>query len=317
MTSGLVTFLLTCFSDPGTVHAGNVARHLESFAYDGMLYAPRRCPTMRLQAPARSKFCRVTNRRVARFDHYCAWMGNSVGENNYRYFLSFLLWHVVLCAYGATLMMSIIAGEARLCRVRGALRTLRISRSPLPQLTRRGVLDVHVERPDGSEVPARQAPLAVMQWVIYHYLSVAMLAFFLSLTTVLVASFSAYHLWLTLTNETTNESFKRKEMRKWLISEAIDEAEEAAAAAAPGAAPPTEAPPPPRQGWLARLLRRKPKAPPASAILSAEVMADIDAKCRNTFDRGAWQNLLEVLFPRSQRRRRGAAPAAAPPKKTN
>jgi palmitoyltransferase len=125
VTSGLVTFLLTCFSDPGTVHAGNVDRHLESFAYDGMLYAPRRCPTMRLQAPARSKFCRVTNRRVARFDHYCAWMGNSVGENNYRYFLSFLLWHVVLCAYGATLMLSIIAGEARLCRVRGAFRLLR------------------------------------------------------------------------------------------------------------------------------------------------------------------------------------------------
>ncbi len=186
----------------------------------------------------------------------------------------------------------------------------------LPQLMRRGVFDVHVERSDGSDVPARQAPLAVMQWVIYHYLYVSMLAFFLSLTTVLVASFSVYHLWLTLSNETTNESWKRKEMRKWLISEAIEEAEEAAAAPAPGAAP-TEAPLPPQQGLLARLLRRKPKAPPASAVLTAEVMADIDAKCRNTFDRGARQNLLEVLFPLSQRRRRGAAPAAAPPKKTN
>ena len=152
-----------------------------------------------------------------------------------------------------------------------------------------------------------------MQWVLYHYLSVSMLAFFLCLTTVLVASFSLYHLWLTLSNETTNESWKRKEMRKWLISEAIEEAE-AAAAANPGAA--TEAPPPPPPGMLARLLRRKPRAPPATAILSPEVLADIEAKCRNIYDNGPLQNLLEVLFPRSQRRRRDVAPAATP-KKTN
>ena len=199
--------------------------------------------------------------------------------------------------------------------------THRRPRSPSPraQLTRRGVLDVHVEQPNGREVPAREAPLAVLQWIIYHYLAVAMLAFFLSLTTVLVSSFTVYHLWLTLTTETTNEAWKRKEMRKWLISEAIEEAEAAAAAQAakPGAkaAAPTEALPPPPRGVLARLLRRKPKAPPASAILSAATMADIDAKCRNIYDRGAWQNLLEVLFPRSQRRR--AAAPAAPPKKTS
>ena len=196
---------------------------------------------------------------------------------------------------------------------------------PFPaQLTKRGVLDVHVEGRNGREVPAREAPLAVLQWVIYHYLTIAMLAFFLSLTTVLVFSFSMYHMWLTLSNETTNESWKRKEMRKWLICEAIEEAEDKAAAAAaqPGAATvvPEEEAPPPRQGLLARLLRRKPKAPPASAILSAEVLADIDARCRNIYDRGPWQNLLEVLFPRSQRRRRAEpAAAAAPPrrKKTN
>ena len=141
MTSGLVFFLLTCFSDPGTVHAGNVGRHLESYAYDGLLYAPKRCPTMRLQAPARSKFCRVTNRRVARFDHFCSWMNNAIGENNYRYFLGFLLWHVVLCAYGATLMIAIIAGEARICAARSvpALQCpcKQATDNPLPRFTRR------------------------------------------------------------------------------------------------------------------------------------------------------------------------------------
>ena len=106
-------FFLTCFSDPGTVTAASLARHGSTYAFDGLLYAPRRCVTMRLPAPARSKFCRVTNRRVARFDHFCVWMNNAVGENNYRYFLGFLLTHVVLCAYGAGLMFAILVGEAR------------------------------------------------------------------------------------------------------------------------------------------------------------------------------------------------------------
>ena len=111
--SGLVLFFLTCFSDPGTVTAANVDVHLAAQPFDGALYAPKRCPTMRLTAPARSKFCRVTNRRVARFDHYCGWMNNAIGENNYRFFLGFLAWHVVLCAYGAGLMIAILFGEAR------------------------------------------------------------------------------------------------------------------------------------------------------------------------------------------------------------
>ena len=45
-------------------------------------------------------------------------MNNAIGENHYRYFLGFLLWHVVLCAYGATLMIAIIAGEARIYAAR-------------------------------------------------------------------------------------------------------------------------------------------------------------------------------------------------------
>ena len=76
---GLCAFLLTCFSDPGTVTAANVDAHLAAYAFDDFLYTPKRCPTMRLTCPPRSKFSRVTNRRVARFDHFCAWMNNDIG----------------------------------------------------------------------------------------------------------------------------------------------------------------------------------------------------------------------------------------------
>jgi hypothetical protein len=108
------------------VTAANVARHAAAYPFDGLLYEPRRCPTMRLISPARSKFCRVTNRRVARFDHFCGWMNNSIGENNYRFFLAFLAWHVLLCLYGAGLMFAILAGEA--C-ARAALRCAALARA--------------------------------------------------------------------------------------------------------------------------------------------------------------------------------------------
>ncbi len=105
---------MTCFADPGTVTAATVTLHTAAYPFDPLLFPPgRRCASMRLIAPARSKFCRVTNRRVARFDHYCIWMNNAIGERNYRYFLLFLFSHVALCAYGAALMLAILAGEAR------------------------------------------------------------------------------------------------------------------------------------------------------------------------------------------------------------
>jgi hypothetical protein len=79
MCASLLAFFATCFSDPGTVTAANVEEHLAKYPFDGLLYTPKRCRTMRITCPARSKFSAVTNRRVARFDHFCGWMNNDIG----------------------------------------------------------------------------------------------------------------------------------------------------------------------------------------------------------------------------------------------
>ena len=77
--ASLLAFFATCFSDPGVITAANVAEHLANYPFDGLLYTPKRCRTMRLVCPARSKFSSLTNRRVARFDHFCGWMNNDIG----------------------------------------------------------------------------------------------------------------------------------------------------------------------------------------------------------------------------------------------
>jgi hypothetical protein len=49
------------------------------------------CHSCRIAKPLRSKHCRIMNRCVLLFDHYCPFIGNTVGLYNYRYFFLFLV----------------------------------------------------------------------------------------------------------------------------------------------------------------------------------------------------------------------------------
>ena len=180
----LGTWAKACTAPPGyVVDAATFAKH-DNYAYDGCLYeAGGTCPTTGVPKPARAKFCRTTRRVVARFDHFCPWVNNAVGEENYRWFLLFLASHALLLAYGAAcaaLLLRDVVDAKQLMRATFYL---------------------------------GDAPVAATRGVVVHYLlhTERLLCALLLACAVLgavVAGFLGYHLRLVWRGRTTNEHYK-------------------------------------------------------------------------------------------------------------
>ncbi|XP_037496114.1 probable protein S-acyltransferase 17 [Jatropha curcas] len=254
---GVLLFLLTSFSDPGTVKAENVSEYLSAYPYDNIIYTKKECSTCKIFKPARSKHCSICNRCVARFDHHCGWMNNCIGEKNTRYFLAFLLWHCLLCIYGTIALGLVLAGR---------LKELRVVY----------ILTVYYGIENSFSSPAPH----VVQWLLGSYNTQMLLMVFLAIVSLLLAGFFGYHANLCRMNTTTNETFKWQEYLVW--QKKVNEARVSAAALKASISEmgdKTKNSESKRRGFCRR-----------SPLKDAEVLVK-----RNVYDKGFFHNLCEVI----------------------
>ncbi|CAA2989960.1 probable S-acyltransferase 17 [Olea europaea subsp. europaea] len=260
---GILLFLLTSFSDPGTVTSANVPQYLSAYPYDNIIFSEKECSTCRISKPARSKHCSICNRCVARFDHHCGWMNNCIGERNTRYFMAFILWHFLICIYGVVALALILAGR-------------------LKELKVIYILTEYY----GIENSFRALAPQVVQWLLGAYNTQILIMMFLALVSLLLAGFFTYHAKLCLTNTTTNESFKWQEHLSWQrkVSEAKASAEALKAS-------------------LDELgQERKPQESKWKSFFRRSRLEELEVVKNNVYDRGFLNNIHEVIFPLSTRR---------------
>lgn len=184
-------------TSPGIITATNIERY-DHFPYDDIMFvAGQMCPTRNIRRLARSKFDRIKYKEnVARFDHYCGWVHNTIGEENYRWFLLFLLVHVLMCAYGTYTVSKLFYGEI---------------------LDKKLLTVTFFDRYTGEEIHATK-------WIIFQYLFNRHLlesAVFSVMVVMSVAlgMFLLYHVWLTSRGLTTNESYKWDQVKRWYHQE--------------------------------------------------------------------------------------------------
>lgn len=193
----VTSWRLASRTSPGLITARSLAKY-NHFPYDHIMFVPGQiCKTRNIPRLARSKFDKNKyQENVARFDHYCGWVCNTIGEENYRYFLLFLLVHMGMCIYGSYVVAFLFYGK--------------IQKEKLLQVT-------FFDRYTGEEYPSSK--WIVFQYMFNSYMNEAAILALMSVMGFTLGLFLGYHIWLTSRGFTTNESYKWDQVKKWYKKE--------------------------------------------------------------------------------------------------
>ena len=133
----------------------------------------------------RSKMDAFTGKVISRFDHFCPWLNNPVGERNYRYFLLFLFMTAFMLFYGTVATLSVV----------------------MTFIVEKNLFDArYVNKRTGKVIKASKR--MVFHYCMHKEQYMMMLLFLCGIMGIVVAAFFMYHLYLVSQNKTTNEGFK-------------------------------------------------------------------------------------------------------------
>jgi hypothetical protein len=212
-----------------------------------------------------------------------------VGANNLRYFLLFLLMTAMLCFYGTVLTAQIVVGIVR------EKRLLSVSYFD-PVLQARRKLGWY----------------RISMYLLATEYGLVALGLFLAIVGVMMAAFSAYHVYLIAKGTTTNESFRWDDVRDHLRSGRPILLPASAPAArglplAPAAPPPDPTTAPAPVTGTAPAAQRRAKggdaattsttAAAAAAPAEREAVLTRTSQLVNIYNRGFGRNMAEALSP--------------------
>ena len=183
---GLVLHAVTSFSDPGVVTRENYKAAVRKYRFDHLLYERKECRTCGIKCrPARSKHCSVCDRCVAKFDHHCPWINNCVGEKNVKWFLTFLLVHLLMCLYVCVLTIAFMRMEFLRAKER------------------------HGDLPVGEGVVALANTLLILVHFCFGLYPIQSVTTIMTgVLSLMLGGFFSYHMRLAAINITTNEMYK-------------------------------------------------------------------------------------------------------------
>ncbi|MCO5612024.1 hypothetical protein L7F22_066286 [Adiantum nelumboides] len=140
----------------------------------------------------------------------------------------------------------------------------------------------------GVEPSVRKLSPYVFQWILAFYSEQLLLLLFLGILSLLLMGFFGYHLYLVVTNTTTNETYKWESYKRW--KQHVSNSQGSQNTSIDGSASSNEQVSKKRLKLLCSL-----PFCPRKKLLSHQEKLQRD----NIYNKGVLQNLVEVFFPRS------------------
>ncbi|KAL9957101.1 hypothetical protein ACROYT_G038700 [Oculina patagonica] len=178
-------FWICSTSEPGIITALHHADYMNDYEPDGVYYTLPECYTCKLIKPARSKHCSLCDVCVSRFDHHCSWVNNCIGKKNYKFFWCFITSSAVLCVYVTFVVVVVFAYI----------------------VMSDGLINMQYVDDEGKHYQVGIRFLS--QFLLVRHSLLAILFLTVLFFGVAMSGFSLFHLYLVLTNQTTNEFNKR------------------------------------------------------------------------------------------------------------